>query len=62
MSKTVHEVWDTDTYNLTGAYVGYEKAVTVASMLRKKAQRRVKIVDTGKTKAQYNADKKGILQ
>ena len=61
MTATVHEVWDTDTYNLIGSYVGEERAIKAALQLRKKAQRRVKVKDTGMTKAEYNADKKGML-
>lgn len=61
MAATVHEVWDSDTYNLIGAYVGEERAIKAALQIRKKAQRRVKVKDTGMTKAEYNADKKGML-
>lgn len=58
---TVYEVWDTDTFNLLGAYVGEERAIKAALQLRKKAQRRVKVSDTGMTKKEYNEDKKGMI-
>lgn len=58
--STVYEVWDTDTYNLLGAYVGEEKAMNAVRLFEKHG-RRPNIKDTKMTKQQYNADKKGML-
>jgi hypothetical protein len=56
----VYEVWDTDTYNLLGAYVGKERAENCYRLFEKQG-RRPNIKDTGMTKQEYSANKKGML-
>ena len=58
--STVYEIWDTDTFNLLGAYIGKDRVEQVAIMFTDRG-RRVRTVDTGLTKEEYNQDKKGVL-
>lgn len=59
--QTVFEVWNTDTYSLIGSYVGQERALDVASKMSDEYSMRVNVKNTGKTKQEYNKDKKGML-